>query len=142
MTVPPPPPDVARPGRVRALRPVARAHPRRAAGIATIVGLLATAVGDAAPEGLYWDGPGPAIFAVLALLVAVVPGRSAVLVAVLGSATFLYGALTVPASLDRLADPSALLTFGSAVLQLLGLVVAVVAGIVVLWPARARTRTA
>ncbi|GAA4791307.1 hypothetical protein GCM10023200_28140 [Actinomycetospora chlora] len=142
MTAPPPPPDVARPHRLRALRPVARGHPRRAAGIATVAGLLATAVGDAAPEGLHWDGPGPAIFAALALLVAIVPGRSAVVLAVPVSATFLYGALTVPASLDRLADPSALLTFGSAVLQLLGLVVAVAAGIVVLCPARARTRTA
>lgn len=105
-----------------------------------MAGLLATAIGDAAPEGLHWDGPGPAIFALLAVLVAVVPGRAMLVLAVLVSAVFLFGALTVPGSLARMADPTATLDFTSAIVQIVGLVAAVVAGVVVLWPARHRAQ--
>jgi hypothetical protein len=125
----------------RAVRPIARGHPRRLAGVLVVVGLVATAVGDAAPEGLHPDGPGPAIFAVLALLVATVPGRSMVALAVPVSVTFVVGALAVPRSRARWADPSAVLDVVSASVQLAGLLVAVVAGVVVLWPVRGRPRS-
>lgn len=120
------------------LRPIDRLNPRRVPAVITIAGLIATAVGDGAPEGLDWDGPGPAIFAVLAALVAVVRGRSMLLLAVVLSATFLYGSFANPESVARLTDPWSVPDLGCAILQVVGLVCAVVAGVVALRPPRDR----
>lgn len=122
----------------RAARPLARTNPARAAVLVTVAGLAAAAIGDGAPEGFTWDGPGPALFAVLAVLVAVVPGRSMVLLGVLMSVAFAGAALTIPASLAKLGDPSDVVVFGFAVLQVAGFAVAAVAGTV----AAALSRTA
>ncbi|WP_064745491.1 hypothetical protein [Pseudonocardia acaciae] len=125
----------ARPGRQS--RPLGAENPRRPAVIVTVVSLVAVAVGDAAPEGLDWDGPGPALFVILAIVVALVPGRAMILLSCIMCVAFLGGAAGSPDSRARFADPSRLLEFGSAVLQTLGLVVGLVAGIAAAWPVRA-----
>ena len=120
--------------------PLARQNPRRTLMLVLVAALVAVGVGDAAPEGLQWDGPGPVLFAVLAVLVAVVPGRSMVLLAILMSAAFVLGAARSPEVLERLSTPSDVLGFGSSLLQIVGLVTAVVTGAVAVRPdARARS---
>ena len=118
------------------LAPLSAHNPRRRVMVVLVVALVAVGVGDAAPEALRWDGPGPVLFAALALLVAVVPGRSMVLLSLLMSVAFVVGALRSPVSMGRLATPSDLLGFGSTVLQILALVVAAVAGVLAVLPAR------
>jgi hypothetical protein len=125
----------------REVKPLSAENPRRPAVITTVASLVAVAVGDAAPEGLNWDGPGPALFLILAILVALVPGRSVILLSCVMCVAFLGGALSSPASLARFAAPSALLEFGSAVLQTVGLVVGLIAGIVAVWPLRSALRS-
>jgi hypothetical protein len=93
----------------------------------TVVGLLMGAFGDAL-QG--WDGPGPLIFAALAIIVASVRWRVTPAVAVVVSAFFVVGALVNPESTQRLSNSSDIVGFGSGWLQLLGFVVAIVGGIV------------
>jgi hypothetical protein len=102
----------------------------------TVAGLLAAAVGDAAPEGLNWDGPGPLLFAALALLTAVVPGRSVLLLSALFAVAFLVAAPTFPESAARLAHPADVLPFAGTLTQVIGLAMAVVTGIVAALPSR------
>jgi hypothetical protein len=117
-------------------RPFTAGNPRRPAAIVTVAGLLAAAVGDAAPEGLNWDGPGPILFALLAVLTAVVPGRSTPLLSVLLSLAFLVTAFMVPQSLARLSNPADVLPFAGTLIQVIGLAVAAVAGVATILPAR------
>ena len=93
----------------------------------TVVGLLMAAFGDAL-QG--WDGPGPLIFAALAIIVASVRWRVVPAVAVVVSAFLVVGALVNPVSTQRLSNASDIVGFGSGWLQLLGFVVSIVAGIV------------
>ena len=119
-------------------KPLSHANPRRAAIIATTAGLLVAAIGDAAPEGLdvtEWDGPGPVLFLLLAIMVALIPGRFTALLAIVLSSAFVVGALTNPESVQRLTTPVALLGFSSGILQLLGLLTAIGFGIVSAIPA-------
>lgn len=118
------------------VKPLSIRNPRRTVMVVLVVALVAVAVGDAAPEGLQWDGPGPVLFLALALLVALVPGRSMVLLAVLMSVAFVVGAVQSPEAISRLSAPSEVLGFGSTVLQILGLAVSVVAGAVAVLPER------
>lgn len=117
-----------------AVKPLSRDNPRRTAVIVTIAGLVTNAVADGAPEGLDWDGPGPALFLILAIIVAITPGRFMIMIAVLLSMGFVVGALTNPEPLDRLSNPGDFIPFGFMVLQITGLLVATVAGIVAVWP--------
>jgi hypothetical protein len=123
------------------VKPLRADNPRRNAVIVLLVGLLLDAVADAAPEGLHWDGPGPAIFAGLAALVAFVRGRSAIALSVFASAALVVGALTNSEPLQRLSTPSEPIGFVFMVLQLLGLLTAVVAGAMALRPLRAPSPT-
>lgn len=118
------------------IMPLSTRNPRRTTMLVLIAALLAVAVGDAAPEGLRWDGPGPVLFAALALLTALVPGRSMILLAILMSGAFVVGAARSPEVLDRLSTPSDVLGFGSSILQIAGLVVAVTAGALAARPDR------
>jgi hypothetical protein len=120
------------------VKPLSADNPHRVAVLVMVAGLLADAIGDAAPEGLDWDGPGPAVFFGLAVMVALIPGRFAITLSAILSAAFVYGALTNPEPLEKLSTPSDLLGFAGILLQLLGLVVAVVAGLVAISPARSR----
>lgn len=119
-----------------AVKPLSRENPRRVAVIVTIAGLVTDAVADGAPEGLNWDGPGPVLFLLLAVIVAVTPGRFMIMIAVLLSSGFVVGALTNPEPLARLSNPADVIPFGFMVLQITGLVVAIVAGLVAVWPTR------
>jgi hypothetical protein len=119
-----------------AVKPLSKDNPRRTAVIVTIAGLVTDAVADGAPEGLNWDGPGPVLFLLLAIIVAITPGRFMIMIAVLLSMGFVVGALTNPEPLDRLSNPGDFLPFGFMVLQITGLLVAIVAGIVAVWPER------
>lgn len=114
---------------------------RRPAVVVTVVGLAAAALGDVV-QG--YDGPGPIIFGVLGVAVAVAGPRWRVLpgLAVIVSAIFIIGALVNPESTARLTNPSDVLGFGSGVLQLLGFVVAVVAGCAAVAAPDARRRPA
>jgi hypothetical protein len=123
-----------RSGRTPLPRPLAAENPRRLAVIVTLAGLLAAAIGDAAPEGLNWDGPGPVLFTLLAILTAVVPGRSVPLLSVLLSLAFLVTAFMVPESLARLSNPADVLPFAGTVTQVIGLAVAVVAAVATTLP--------
>ena len=98
---------------------------RRPAVLVTVGGLAAAALGDLA-QG--WDGPGPVVFGVLAIAVAALPSRVLAAVAALVSALFVVGALSNPGSIARLTDPADVAGFASGVLQLLGFVLAAVAG--------------
>jgi hypothetical protein len=117
-----------------AIKPLSKDNPRRMAVIVTIAGLATDAVADGAPEGLNWDGPGPVLFLILAAIVAVTPGRFMIMIAVLLSMGFVVGALTNPEPIDRLSNPGDFIPFGFMVLQITGLLVAIVAGIVAVWP--------
>lgn len=119
-----------------AIKPLSKDNPRRTAVIVTLAGLMTTAIADGAPEGLNWDGPGPALFLILAAIVAVTPGRFMIMIAILLSMGFVVGALTNPEPIDRLSNPSDFIPFGFMVLQITGLLIAIVAGIVAVWPER------
>jgi hypothetical protein len=124
----------------RSPRPLGIENPRRLATLVTVVALVAVAVGDAAPEGLRWDGPGPVLFAVLAVLVALVPGRSMLLVGVLMCAAFVVGWIRSTEVAQTLGAPGDWFPFACAILQLLGLLAGIVAGIVAAWPRRRTVR--
>ncbi|WP_199931313.1 hypothetical protein [Streptomyces sp. CB02923] len=110
------------------VKPLSAENPRRPAVWIVIAGLLADAIGDAAPEGLRWDGPGPAMFAALAVLVALVPGRAIPLLCIPLSGAFILGVFINPEPLAVLTNPGAdALGFGGIVLQLAGLTTAMVA---------------
>ncbi|WP_157420596.1 hypothetical protein [Actinomadura kijaniata] len=116
-------------------KPLSRQNPRRTAVRFAVAGLLADAVGDAAPEAPDWDGPGPVLFALLALMVAFVPGRFMLLLSIPLSAVFILGVLADPEPLDRLTNPTAQpLGFAGTVLQLAGLTTAVIAGVIAVLP--------
>ncbi|TCO62256.1 hypothetical protein [Actinocrispum wychmicini] len=117
-------------------RPLDRSNPRRLAALLTVIGLAVDAIGDAAPEGLNWDGPGPALFAILAVVVALVPGRAMIGLSMLLSLTFVLAAVAEPDSVNRLLNPADALPFGGVVAQILGLSLAVVAGTVAIAPFR------
>lgn len=118
-------------------RPLSRANPRRVAVGFAVAGMLADAVGDAAPEALDWDGPGPVLFAVLALLVAFVPGRFMLLLSIPLCAAFIMGVFANPEPMERLTNPTAHpLGFAGTLVQLLGLTTAVIAGVVAVTPKR------
>ncbi|MFK8843978.1 hypothetical protein [Streptomyces sp. Ac-502] len=120
------------------VKPLSARNPRRTAVWCAVAGMLADAIGDAAPEGLRWDGPGPAMFAALALLVALVPGRFMPMLSVALSAAFIVGLTSNPESLAALTDPGGdPVGFGGVALQLAGLITTVVAGSLAAFP---RTR--
>jgi hypothetical protein len=121
-------------------RPLAARNPRRRAVVVTLVGLLAAAIGDGAPELLTWewDGPGPILFTLLAVLTAVVPGRSMPLLSVLLALAFLVTAFLMPQSLARFGDLGDVPVFVGASTQVIGLAIAVLAGIVSTLPVRVR----
>ncbi|GAA1565348.1 hypothetical protein GCM10009678_55500 [Actinomadura kijaniata] len=66
------------------------------------LGLPPATIGDAAPEALDWDGPGPVLFTLLALLVAFVPGRFMLLL----SPVFILGVLANPEPPSPSASPA------------------------------------
>ena len=76
--------------------------------------------------------PGPIIAAVAAALVIWVPWRWAPTVGLAAALFFVVGAAAfgaVPAILDRLADPGSVGPFAGTAIQVVGLAVAVIAGI-------------
>ena len=122
------------PGRQPA--PYRRANPRRTPTLIATGGLFLSAIADAAPEGLHWDGPGPVVFLILGLLTLFVPGRHIVMLSTLMSAAFVYGAFdNIPA--DHLTTPADTVPFIWANLQLLGYLVATIAGALACLPVRA-----
>lgn len=124
------------------VKPLSRENPRRTAVLVVTGGLLADAIGDAAPEGLVWDGPGPVLFLGLAVAVALVPGRFMTLLAMPLCGAFVVGCLTNPEPLQALATPSDPLPFVGILVQLAGLTTALLAGVFVVRPDRPRRRTA
>ena len=113
--------------------PYSRANPRRTSTMITVGALFLAGIADAVPEGLHWDGPGPVVFLVLGLLALFVPGRHILMLSVLMSATFVYGAFdNIPA--DHLTTPSQPLQFVFANLQLLGYAAATIAGAIACLP--------
>ncbi|HEY2694612.1 MAG TPA: hypothetical protein VGJ45_04030, partial [Pseudonocardiaceae bacterium] len=86
-------------------------------------------------EGLHWDGPGPVVFLILALLTLFVPGRHILMLSALLAAAFVYGAIdNAPA--DHLTTPSDTMPFIWANLQMLGYLVATIAGAIACLPVR------
>jgi hypothetical protein len=119
------------PGRQPA--PYSEENPRRTSTLITVGALFLAAIADAAPEGLHWDGPGPVVFLILALLALFVPGRHIMMLSALLSAAFVYGAFdNIPA--DHLTTPADTMPFIWANLQLLGYLVATVAGAIARLP--------
>jgi hypothetical protein len=90
----------------------------------TVGGLAAGALGDGLQA---WDGPGPVIFAVSALVVALLPRRVTTGAAAVLGAVFVLGALA-NADDAGLTDPSQPFRLATGVMQLLGYVLAAVAG--------------
>src|SRR5205807_68127 len=100
-------------------KPYSRENPRRTSTLIAVGGLSLAAIADAAPEGLHWDGPGPVVFLILALLALFVPGRHIMMLSALLAAAFVYGAFdNIPA--DHLTTPADTMPFIWANLQLLG----------------------
>jgi hypothetical protein len=125
-------------------KPLSALNPRRAAYAVAVLGLLMDAVGDAAPEGLNWDGPGPVLFLALALLVAFVPGQFMVMLAMVLSAAFVVGSFSSPEAAARFTDSSPLVSV-AAYVQTAGLVVALFAGLAAIlpvWKTRDESRVA
>lgn len=126
----------AAPGRQPA--PYRRENPRHTVTLIAVGGLFLAAIADAAPEGLHWDGPGPVMFLILALLTLFVPGRHILMLSALLAAAFVYGAVdNIPA--DRLTTPSDTMPFVWANLQLLGYLVAAIAGAIACLPTGIRS---
>lgn len=121
------------PGRQPA--PYSRENPRRTSTLIAVGGLFLAAIADAAPEGLHWDGPGPVVFLVLALLALFVPGRHVLMLSTLLAAAFVYGAIdNTPA--DHLTTPADTMPFIWANLQMLGYLVGAAAGAIACLPIR------
>lgn len=121
------------PGRQPA--PYSRENPRRISTLTAVGGLSLAAIADAAPEGLHWDGPGPVVFAVLALLMLFVPGRHVAMLSALLAAAFVYGAIdNIPA--DHLTTPADTIPFIWANVQMLGYLVATIAAAIACLPVR------
>lgn len=118
------------------IAPLGARNPDRIATIVVFSGLLLDAVGDAAPEGFNWDGPGPILFLVLAILVALIPGKAMIELSMMLSLTFVLTAFLNPQAGARLMEPSNVLPFVGALMQVVGLGVAVVAGLFVVVPRR------
>jgi hypothetical protein len=121
------------PGRQPA--PYSRENPRRTSTLVAVGGLSLAAIADAAPEGLHWDGPGPVVFLILALLALFVPGRHILMLSALLAAAFVYGAID-NAPVDHLTTPSDTMPFIWANLQMLGYLVATIAGAIACLPVR------
>ena len=115
--------------------PAPSARRRQPAVLLTVAGLALAALADGIQP---WDGPGPVIFATLAVVVAVFPRRTVCAGAAAICAFFVVGALINPENTRRLATPSDVLDFGTATAQLTGFVLGVLAGGLA---ARARPRT-
>jgi hypothetical protein len=113
--------------------PYSQENPRRTSTLIAVGALFLAAIADAAPEGLHWDGPGPVMFLILALLTLFVPGRHVRMLSALLSAAFVYGAFdNIPA--DHLTTPSDTMPFIWANLQLLGYLVATIAAAIACLP--------
>ncbi|MFD9894497.1 hypothetical protein ACFWY9_34570 [Amycolatopsis sp. NPDC059027] len=121
--------------------PLGSHNPRRVPVTLVFAGLLLDAVGDAAPEGFNWDGPGPILFLVLAILVAVLPGNAMIELSMMLSLTFVLTAFMNPESGRRLSTPSDVLPFAGTLTQVVGLALAVLAGVVAILPRRTRSST-
>ncbi|GAA1973678.1 hypothetical protein GCM10009754_55780 [Amycolatopsis minnesotensis] len=118
------------------IAPLGSGNPRRIATTIVFAGLLLDAIGDAAPEGFNWDGPGPILFLVLAILVALIPGNAMIELSMMLSLTFVLTAFLNPQAGQRLTDPSNVLPFTGALMQVVGLSLAVLAGAVAILPRR------
>ncbi|HEX4223281.1 MAG TPA: hypothetical protein VHZ97_13020 [Pseudonocardiaceae bacterium] len=116
--------------------PYSKDNPHRTTTLIAAGALFLSAIADAAPEGLHWDGPGPVMFLVLGLLVLFVPGRHILMLSALLSAAFVYGAFDNMAT-DHLTTPSDTVPFIFANLQLVGYTVATVAGGLAALPVKA-----
>ncbi|GAA4553937.1 hypothetical protein GCM10023192_87290 [Amycolatopsis samaneae] len=120
------------------IAPLGPGNPRRLPATLVVAGLLLDAVGDAAPEGFHWDGPGPILFLILAILVALLPGDAMIELSMLLSLTFVLTAFMNPESSRRLSTPSDVLPFAGTLAQVVGLGLAVLAGAIAVFPRRAR----
>jgi hypothetical protein len=107
------------------------------AALACGAGLLLAAGGDAA-QG--YDGPGPFIFLGIGIVVLAFRRTWATVLGLLTGAFFLFGAFTNPGTMDRFGAPSDVTPFVGTVYQILGFVIAVVAGVIALLP-MARSRS-
>jgi hypothetical protein len=91
----------------------------------TVAGLALAALADRIQP---WDGPGPVIFAALAVIVAIFPRRTVCATAAVICAIFIVGALVNPENTHRLTTPSDVLDFVTGVAQLTGFALGVLAG--------------
>lgn len=121
-------------------KPLDGANPHRGATLVTVLALVAVAIGDGAPEGLNWDGPGPVLFLALAVAVALVPGRTMLLLSMLMCVAFIAGWFGSSEVAQKLAAPADWFPFACTLLQILGLFTGLVAGAFAALPARRARR--
>lgn len=103
---------------------IGRARGRhRALLIAACVALIASTIADAATG---YDGPGPFVYPVFALAVALIPWRYTPLAATAMSVFFIVGGLASPAFVRWLTTPSRAVDFTAGWAQLAGFAAAAV----------------
>lgn len=101
---------------------VGRARGRhRALLIATCAALISASIADAATG---YDGPGPLVYPVFALAVALIPWRHTPLLAAAMSVFFIVGGLASASFVHRLTAPNRLLDFTAGWAQMLSFVAA------------------
>ena len=108
--------------------PLSPRNPLRRLVVVALVALVAVEIGVGAPQDFDLSRPGPSLFLLLPILVALVPGRSMLLLSAVMSAVFLEGSFSNARLADRLTAPDDTLTAVFAVLSLAGMVTVVAVG--------------
>lgn len=109
--------------------PLSKRNPHRLRVIVAVLSLVIAEAGIGGPQDFDLTAPGPALFLVLPILVALVPGRSMLLLSAVMSAVFLEALFSYNLLATRLTAPDDATTFTYAALQLVGLTVTIGAGI-------------
>ncbi|WP_125800701.1 hypothetical protein [Amycolatopsis sp. WAC 01416] len=110
--------------------PLSPRNPRRPLVITAVAALAAVEIGLGATQDFDLTRPGPSLFLALPVLVAVVPGRSMILLSAVMSAVFLEASFSYAGLGGRLSAPADGSAFALDVLQLAGMTVMVVVGAV------------
>lgn len=115
-------------GTERPILPLSSRNPYRPLVIAALAALVAVEIGLGATQNFDLSRPGPSLFLALPILVAIVPGRSMVLLAAVMSAVFLEASFSYAGLGARLIAPADGMAFTLDVLQLAGMTAMIVVG--------------
>jgi hypothetical protein len=118
--------------------PLSSRNPLRHLVVVALVALVAVEIGVGAQQDFDLSRPGPSLFLLLPVLVALVPGRSMLLLSAVMSAVFLEGSFSNARLADRLTAPDDTLTVVFAALSLAGMVTAVAVGAMAVLHGRTR----